>query len=93
MNQFFMPKHVIECRMMAKQLAHTLGVPYAANASSSDGLYIALRSRRLEGIGNRKYKFYTVRLFHCGTEVFRSEEQIKDFPTDHLITQLMLVAK
>lgn len=84
------PQFVMDMNRMAVGMSQMLGVPHATT-TSSDGLYVGLRSRRLDGPGNRKFKFYTVRLRRGGVEIFRSEESVKGFPSEHLIAQLMLI--
>jgi hypothetical protein len=71
-------------------LAGLVHVP-VASTTQHDGLYVAMRSKRDPININRKRRHLTVRLRKGGMEVFRSEEAISTFPTDHLIAQLMLI--
>jgi hypothetical protein len=85
-----MPPYVIEFMRATQVLCGILHVPYA-QTTQHDGLYVAMRSRRDPININRKRRILTVRLRRGNVEVFRSEEAVKGFPTDHLIAQLMLV--
>lgn len=87
-----MPAFVVELQRLTFTLANTLGVPRAQTVRQ-DGLYLGLRSKRDPGSPNhRKMRYITVRLRRRGVEVFREDTtDWKTFPSDHLITQLMLV--
>lgn len=85
-----MPPYVIEFLNKAQTLAGLVHVP-VARTTQHDGLYVALRSKRDPININRKRRYLTVRLKKGGVEVFRSEEAVPTFPTDHLIAQLMLI--
>lgn len=90
----------LDVKLKASTLAKTLNMPVAVNVMAL-GLYVAIRHRRDPVNTNRKRPYLTVRLRRyknqmpaiglATEEVFRSEEALKDFPSDHLITQLMLV--
>lgn len=82
-----LPAFIIELKRQGIVLAKILNVPFAST-TGVDGLYVAHRHRRDP---RKLQKYITVRLRRDGIEVFRSEESYKDFPSDHLITQLMLV--
>lgn len=86
-----MPPYIIELQRQTQALANILHVPMS-NVTTYDGLYVSLRTRRDPINTNRKRRFLTVRLKKDGVEVFRSEEDCKTFPTDHLIARLMLIA-
>ena len=85
-----MPQSWLEAKRQHEMLASVIGVRLSTRVEV-DGLYVALRSRRDPINTNRKRKYLTVRLRIDGVEVFRSEESVVGFPTDHLIAQLMLV--
>ena len=84
------PQQVIEVKRQAHALAGIVHVNYAASVMH-DGLYVGLRTRRDPINISRKRPYLSVRLRRDGIEVFRSEEALKTFPTDFLISQLMLV--
>lgn len=84
------PQYVLEFNRQCHALAATLNVPTAPWVTAN-GLYIGLRTHRDPINTNRKRRHVTVRLRRDGVEIFRSEEVLSTFPTDHLITQLMLV--
>lgn len=86
-----MPPHVIEFLRQTQVLANLVHVP-VAQTTQYDGLYVAMRSKRDPININRKRRYLSVRLKKGGVEVFRSEEAVSTFPTDHLIAQLMLIA-
>ncbi len=86
-----MPEYVMEIKRQTQVLAGLVHVP-VATSTQYDGLYVAMRTRRDPININRKRRHLTVRLKKYGVEVFRSEEEVKGFPTDHLIAQLMLIA-
>lgn len=84
------PQAVYELRQKTRKLALMIDVPVATTVMS-DGLYVATRRRRDPINSNRMRSHFTVRLRRDGVEVFRSEERVSTFPTEFLITQLMLV--
>ena len=84
------PPIVVELERQARVLAGNIGLPYAMTIMDN-GLYVRSRMKRDPINNNRKRRYLTVRLRRDGVEVFRSEEIPNTFPTDHLITQLMLV--
>lgn len=86
-----MPAYYMELKRQTHVLAGLVHVE-VARTTQHDGLYVAMRSKRDSINVSRKRKYLSVRLRRGGIEVFRSEEAMPTFPTDHLIAQLMLIA-
>lgn len=87
----YMPVMAREALRAGHSLALKLGVPHMATVAEKNGLYVAVRSKRDPINTNRKRPCMLVLAKRDGKEIFREKVEVKNFPSEQLIAQLMLI--